>query len=63
MTEKVIRGMYIQTKSGATQPPKELVLGSVSLGGKAARTHFHLLARLRMRGAIPPLKTKAHSGL
>jgi hypothetical protein len=44
---------------GPTQPSVKWVLGAFSAGGgvlkRPGRDHFHLVPRLRMRGAIPPL--------
>jgi hypothetical protein len=44
---------------GPTQPPFQWVPGALSLGvsgrGVKLTTHFHLVPRLRVSGAIPPL--------
>jgi hypothetical protein len=51
----------MQTGSGGiTEPPTQWVSVALSLGVKAGggvklTTHFHLVPRLRMRGAIPLL--------
>jgi hypothetical protein len=57
-------GIYLFTTASRpalrpTQPPIQWVSGTLSLGVKRPRcegtTHLHLVPRLRMHGAIPPL--------